>query len=397
MLYRKNQRNGDDLSQLGFGCMRFPRKGMGIDISRSAEIAHAAIERGVNYFDTAYIYPGSEEALGKILAGEWRAKVKIATKMPLFLIRSTSDFDKFFAESLKRLKTDYIDYYLLHMLLDFSYYDKLRSLGIEDWLQKEKERGRIKNIGFSFHGRFDEFVKITDAYDWEFCMIQYNYLDETFQAGVAGLKYAHVKNIPVIAMEPLRGGLLAANLPETAMRAFHAVNKERTPASWALRWLWNQPEVNVVLSGMNSEAQVFENITAASESKAGMMTNEELQAIAKVTQIMLANIKVNCTGCNYCMPCPAGVDIPSAFSRYNDGAMVGKFKTSMSYIMSAGILAASPQFASQCKKCGKCEKNCPQRIEIMRELDNAAKYLEPFWVKPVSKIARMFTIGGVKK
>jgi predicted aldo/keto reductase-like oxidoreductase len=400
MLYRKNQRNGEDLSQLGYGCMRFPRKGLGVDIARSAEIVHSSIERGMNYFDTAYIYPGSEDALGKILAGGWREKVNIATKMPLFLVRSTSDFDKFFTEQLKRLQTGYIDYYMLHMLTDFNYFDKLRALGIEGWLKKEKERGRIKNIGFSFHGRYDEFERIIDAYDWEFCMIQYNYLDENYQAGAAGLKYAYAKNIPVIAMEPLRGGTLAVKLPEAVMREFNAADiadKKRTPAGWALRWLWNQPEVAVVLSGMSSEEQVAENIAAACEAQVDMMTDEELQVIEKVKRIMLANIKVHCTGCNYCLPCPFGVDIPSAFSRYNEGAMVGKLNTRVSYIMTAGILSQSPQFASQCKKCGKCEPLCPQNIEIMRELDNAKKYLEPFWAKPAAKIARRFTIGGVKK
>ena len=395
MLYRKNQRNGGDLSQLGFGCMRFPRKGIGIDISRSAEMVHASIAKGINYFDTAYIYPGSEDALGKILAGEWREKVNIATKMPLFLVRSASDFDKFLAEQLKRLQTDYIDYYMLHSLFDFAYFDKLRSLGIEDWLKKEKDRGRIRNTGFSFHGSYAEFVKITDAYDWEFCMIQYNYLDENYQAGTAGLKYAYAKDMPVIAMEPLRGGMLAVNLPDSAAQEFRAVNSERTPAGWALRWLWNQPEVTVALVGMSTKEQTLENIAAASEAQAGAMANEELEAVKKVTQIMLANIRVHCTGCNYCLPCPAGVDIPGTLSRYNEGAITGKFQMRMKNTIYAGILPASVQFASQCSKCGKCEKVCPQNIKITRELADAVKYLEPFWAKPVAKIARRFTIGGV--
>jgi len=391
MLYRKNQKNGEDLSQLGFGCMRFPRKGLGIDITRAAEMVHASIERGVNYFDTAYMYPGSEDALGRILSGQWREKVNIATKMPCFFVRSASDFDKFFNEQLKRLQTDYIDYYMLHSIFDFNYYDKMRELGIDDWLQKEKDRGRIKNIGFSFHGRSDDFIKIIDAYDWGFCMIQYNYLDENYQAGVTGLKYAYAKHIPVIAMEPLRGGVLAAKLPDAAMREFHAINKERTAAGWALRWLWNQPEVTVVLSGMNNQAQTLENIAAASEAQANIMAEQELEAVKKVTRIMLANIRVNCTGCNYCLPCPANVDIPAAFSRYNEGAIAGKFEARAQYMISSGIFAASPQFASQCKKCGKCEKLCPQHIKIMRELHNAEKYLEPFWLKAAVKIARRFT------
>jgi len=402
MIYRKNQRNGEELSQLGFGCMRFPRKGTAIDILKSADIVHASIERGVNYFDTAYIYTGSEDALGKILAGGWREKVNIATKMPLFLVRSGRDFDKFFTEQLKRLQTDYVDYYMLHCLFDFDYYDKLRSLGVDEWLQKEKERGRIRNIGFSFHGRSDEFMKIIDAYDWEFCMIQYNYLDENYQAGKAGLKYAHSKDIPVMIMEPLRGGTLAVNLPDAAMRELKAVDtaldlKNRTPAGWALRWLWNHPEVTLALVGMNSAEQAFENIAAASEAGVGMMSSDELEAVKKVTQVMHANIKVHCTSCNYCLPCPAGIDIPSVFSRYNEMGLSGKMSARVHHIASSGIMPSSPRFISQCAKCGKCEKVCPQHIKIIDELTNAAKTLEPFWAKPLAKIARKFTIGGVRK
>jgi len=396
MLYRTNQKNGDNLSQLGFGCMRFPRKGVGIDIKRSAEMVRSAIEKGVNYFDTAYVYPGSENALGEILSGGLREKVYIATKMPLFLVRSEKDFDKFFSQQLERLKTGYIDYYMLHMLTDFEYFDKLRSLGIEDWIKKEKQSGRIKNIGFSFHGRYDSFVKIIDAYDWDFCMMQYNYLDENHQAGTAGLEYANSKGLPVIIMEPLRGGILAAKLPDAAIKEFHAVNKDRTPAEWGLRWVWNHPEATVVLSGMSSEEQTEQNIKTACDAKTGDMTEEELNAIKKVDAIIKAKIKVNCTGCSYCMPCPANVDIPEAFSRYNEGVLLSRMHIIISYMMSAGVLAEKPGFASQCVKCGKCEKHCPQEIKIIETLEAARKYLEPFWVKAGAKVMRKFTIGGVK-
>ena len=396
MLYRKNPKNGDNLSQLGFGCMRLPHKGVGIDVKRSADMIYSAIEKGVNYFDTAYLYPGSESALGQILSDGWREKINIATKMPLFLVRSEKDFDKFFSQQLERLKTDYIDYYLLHMLTDFEYFDKIRSLGIEDWIKKEKDNGRIKNIGFSFHGRYDSFVKIIDAYDWEFCMIQYNYLDENHQAGTPGLKYANSKGLPVIAMEPLRGGKLAAGLPDKALHEFQAVDKERPPADWALKWIFNHPEVTVVLSGMSSEDQTAQNIKTACEAKIGSMTEEELSAVNKVVEIIKANIKVNCTGCGYCMPCPANVDIPEAFSRLNEGVLLGRMHIIISYMMSTGVLAEKPQFASQCKKCGKCEKHCPQDIKIIDTLEQARKYLEPFWVKTGAKIIRKFTVGGVK-
>jgi len=396
MIYRENPKNGDKLSQLGFGCMRFPRKGPGIDVKRSADMVRSAIEKGVNYFDTAHIYPGSEAALGQILSGGWREKINIATKMPLFLVRSEKDFDKFFAQQLERLKTDYIDYYMLHMLTDFEYFDKIRSLGIEDWIKKEKNSGRIKNMGFSFHGQYNSFAKIIDAYDWDFCMIQYNYLDENHQAGTAGLKYAHSKGVPIIAMEPLRGGILVNGLPEIAKREFKSVDKERTPADWGLRWVLNCPEITVALSGMSSEEHTELNIKTASESQAGSMTGAELKAVEKVVGIMQEKIKVHCTGCGYCMPCPAGVDIPEALSRYNEGALLSRLHIITHYMMSAGVLAEKPQFSSQCIKCGKCENHCPQGIKIIEELAKARKYLEPFWVKGTAKIMRRFTIGGVK-
>ena len=396
MLYREDQKNGGSLSQLGFGCMRFPRKGVAIDLGKSAEMVKLAIESGVNYFDTAYIYPGNEAALGQILSGGLREKVNIATKMPLFLVRSEKDFDKFFAQSLENLKTDHIDYYMLHMLTDFGYFDKVRSLGATEWMTKEKERGRAKNMGFSFHGSYASFTKIIDAYPWDFCMIQYNYLDENHQAGTAGLKYAHSKGLPVIVMEPLRGGKLASGLPEVAKREFLAVEAERTPADWALRWILNHPEVNVVLSGMGRPEELVQNIETASIAKAGAMSAEELAAVAKVAQIMRANIKTECTGCGYCMPCPAGVDIPEAFSRLNEGVLLKRFHIIKNYMMSAGVLAEKPGFASQCKKCGKCERHCPQGIKIMETLVEARKYLQPFWVKAVAALLRGFTIGGVK-
>ncbi|MCL2095860.1 MAG: aldo/keto reductase [Oscillospiraceae bacterium] len=403
MLYRENQRNGDSLSRLGFGCMRLPRKGagVGIDIKRSADIIYSAIEQGVNFFDTAYIYPGSENALGQILynpesGGNWREKINISTKMPLFIVKSGKDFDMFFSRQLERLKTDYIDYYMLHMLTDFDYFDKIRSLGIEDWVKKEKDRGRIKNIGFSFHGSYNSFAKITDAYNWDFCMLQYNYLDENHQAGTAGVKYAYSKNLPVIAMEPLRGGKLAAGLPEKATSEFKRINQDRTPADWALRWLWNKPEITVVLSGMGSMEQLNQNVRTAQESEIDGMTPEELDAVKKVVGIMRENIKVNCTNCGYCMPCPANIDIPEAFSRYNESVMLSRTHIISQYMMSAGVLAEKTQFASQCIKCGKCEKRCPQEIKIMDELAKASKYLEPFWVKTAAKIIRRFTVGGVK-
>jgi predicted aldo/keto reductase-like oxidoreductase len=283
---------------------------------------------------------------------------------------------------------------MLHMLTDFEYFEKLRGLGVEGWIKKEKESGRIKNIGFSFHGSYGSFEKIIDAYDWGFCMIQYNYLDENHQAGTAGLKYAHLKGVPVMVMEPLRGGKLAVGLPEAALAELLAVDKERTPAGWALKWVFDHPEANVVLSGMSSGEQISENIKTACETAA--MTKEERDAIKKVAGIMKANTKTQCTGCKYCMPCPAGVDIPEAFSLLNEGVLSGRAHVIRNYMMSAGVLAKKPAFASQCVKCGECELRCPQKIKITETLSEARKYLQPFWVKAAAKLIRSFTVGGVK-
>lgn len=396
MLYRPNPKNGDMLSQLGFGCMRLPRKGVSIDLARSADLIHAAIEQGVNYFDTAYIYPGSEAALGRALAGGWRERVNLATKMPVYLIRSPADFPKFFGQQLDRLGTERIDYYLLHMLTSLEQYEGLRALGVEAWAQAEKKRGRIRSLGFSFHGSRDSFRRIVDAYPWDFCMIQYNYLDEEYQAGAAGLRYAHAKGLPVIVMEPLRGGKLAAGLPGSVLRAFRQAREDRSPADWGLRWVLNHPEVTTVLSGMNSRQQVDENIRTASDASADSLSETELAALGKAASILKAGIKVNCTGCGYCLPCPAGVDIPHCLSRYNDSMTYSRLRNRSHYMMAAGVIPAKPSYASQCRRCGRCERHCPQGIGIMDALADAAEYLEPFWMKPAARIVRRFTAGGRK-
>ena len=265
MQYR-NDRNGQPISLLGYGCMRFTKKGNSIDLEKAEKELLRAIELGVNYFDTAYIYSGSEVALGKILAkNNCREKINIATKLPQYLIKSKSGINKYFKEQCERLQTNYIDYYLMHMLTDIGAWEKLKRLGIEDWIAEKKASGEIRNLGFSFHGNTEKFLEILNAYDWDFCQIQYNYLDEHSQAGVAGLKAAHEKGIPVIIMEPLRGGKLVDMLPETAKKIIADYKTKRTPAEWAFRWLFNQPEVTCVLSGMNSLEMIEENCRIASD------------------------------------------------------------------------------------------------------------------------------------
>lgn len=392
MNYRENKKNGDKLSILGFGCMRFPTKGNSIDEERSEKMILSAIEKGVNYFDTAYVYHfgKSESFLGKVLSKGHRDKVKIATKLPHYLVKNSSDLDKLFNTQLQRLQTDRIDYYLIHMLPDTGIWERLRSFGIEKWIEEKKKSGQIINMGFSFHGIKDQFVKLVDIYNWDFCQIQYNYLDVNNQAGTSGLKYASSKGLPVIVMEPLRGGKLVNNLPEEVNEVWNGAKPKRTPAEWALRWVWNHPEVNVVLSGMSSEEQVEENIRIASEAKANSFTSGEFSLFDKVKEIMNKKTKVNCTGCAYCMPCPAGVDIPGCFSIYNEKFSLNTKRPLMHYIQNTGAVTSNPAYASLCKKCGKCELHCPQNIPIREKLDDVSKEMEGILFKPIIRLAKGF-------
>jgi predicted aldo/keto reductase-like oxidoreductase len=283
MQYR-NDKYGEPMSLLGYGCMRFTKKGLSTDISKTEKEIMKAYELGVNYYDTAYIYSGSEECLGEILErNNIRKNVNIATKLPQYLISSKSAIDKYFNEQLKRLRTDYIDYYLMHMLTDISAWENLVKLGIKDWIIRKKKEGAIRNIGFSFHGNSDRFIKILDAYDWDFCQIQYNYLDDVSQAGVKGLKAAAAKHIPVIIMEPLRGGKLVDMLPDQAKKYIELYEKKRSAAEWGLRWLWNQPEVTCVLSGMNSIEMVEENCRIASEVEIDEFSQADFELIERIT------------------------------------------------------------------------------------------------------------------
>lgn len=387
MNYRNN--NGDnDLSILGFGCMRFPKKGNSIDIDEVEKQIMYAISKGVNYFDTAYVYGGSEKVLGTVLAkNHCREKVKIATKLPHYLVKKTEDFNKYFEEELKRLQTNYIDYYLMHMLPDINIWNKLIGLGVLDWIKEKKESGQIKHIGFSYHGNTMSFLELLDAYEWEFCQIQYNYMDEFSQAGRKGLMAAAEKKIPVIIMEPLRGGGLANHLPKKAEETFAKASLKRTPAEWAFRWLWNQKEVSVVLSGMNSMKMVEENIVTASSVQIGELTDEDYNMFKKVIEAINEKTKVPCTGCSYCMPCPFGVDIPGSFRCYNVSYTDGYFKGVMEYLLCT-TMRNKQSFASLCKECGACVKHCPQSIDIPNELKKVKRRFENPIYKLISMIIR---------
>ncbi len=388
MNYRTD-RYGNKISILGFGCMRFPQKLGRIDLAETEREIMTAFRAGVNYYDTAYIYPGSEAALGKILKkNKIRDKVFIATKLPHYLIHSAEGMEKLFQEQLTRLQTDHIDYYLMHMLTDIQTWERLKALGILTWLEEKRKCGAIRQIGFSYHGNSDMFCRLADAYDWDFCQIQYNYMDEHSQAGRRGLHYANGKGMPVIIMEPLRGGRLVTRLPEKAKRIFADYPVKHTPAQWAFRWLWNQPEVTCVLSGMNSMQMVRDNIRTASTAAAGELGPEEKKMLRRVVKAINAKMKVGCTGCGYCMPCPKHVDIPGTFAAYNRRYSEGKFSALKEYFMCTAMRKTSTA-ASNCIECGRCEKHCPQHIAIRTELKNARKELEGPIYRIAQKIVRM--------
>ena len=391
MQYRQD-RHGEELSILGYGCMRFSRKGGGIDMDKTEQELLAAYRAGVNYYDTAYIYPGSEAALGEILERNGiRDQVRIATKLPQYLVKNRASLDKYFEEELSRLRTDHVDYYLLHHLTDVVQWERLKGLGIEEWIAEKMASGAIRNIGFSYHGNTENFLKILESYDWDFCQIQYNYMDETTQAGVAGLKAAAARGIPVIIMEPLRGGKLVGQLPAAAKQLMADNERGWSPAGWGLRWLWDQPEVTVVLSGMNSLGMVEENTRIASDATAGAFTEADRAFLQSILGVIREKEKVGCTGCRYCMPCPKGIDIPGIFSCYNESSIYSQRAGRRQYFHTVG-LAAEPSFVSQCIKCGKCEQHCPQGLPIREKLQEAEKALLPPPMKGVMKLMRRFML-----
>ncbi|EPR39862.1 NADP-dependent oxidoreductase domain containing protein [Desulfovibrio sp. X2] len=381
MLYRKMPKNGDELSILGFGCMRLPMADGAIDEPRAIAQIRAAVDKGVNYMDTAWPYHAgaSEPLLGKALRDGYRERVKVATKLPSWLIKSREDMDTFLNAQLERLGTDRIDYYLVHAL-DGGLWDSVEALGIAEFLDTARRDGRIVNAGFSFHGLLPDFKRIVDAHPWEFCQIQYNFLDQAFQAGTEGLEYAAARGLGVVIMEPLRGGSLGRpEQPPAVAGIWDTAPTRRTPVEWALRWVWNRPEVTLLLSGMNEEAHIEQNLAVASEALPGSLAPEELELVDRAARAYHELMQVGCTGCGYCMPCPAGVSIPKCFDSYNRMHMFGDPDTAK-FFYAAGVGGQigleEPGFASQCVACGECLEKCPQHIRIPDVLEKVAAEME---------------------
>ncbi len=389
MQFRTDQKTSTELSALGLGCMRLPGSLGRIDIEASEKLVMQAIKGGVNYFDTAYLYNGSEEALGAILErNKMRDQVYIATKLPHANCKSPADFDKYFDIQKERLQTGHIDYYLIHNISDFAQWERIKQLGIEEWIAGKKQSGEIRRIGFSYHGPAGQFNTVLDAYDWDFVQIQYNYINENYQAGRAGLHAAAKRGLPVIVMEPLLGGKLATGLPAEAQRLFESARPTSTPAEWALNWLWDQPEVTVVLSGMSNEAQLAENLALAAASHPEMLSGEERQTLAAVIDAFNKSYKIPCTGCNYCMPCPKGINIPACLAAYNTSYVSGFVAGIAQYATSTGLAGEDAHLASDCIECKACESHCPQNIAVSTEMRRVKRRFQPPGFKLLFNIGR---------
>jgi hypothetical protein len=383
MLYRKFGRTGVDVSVLGFGCMRLPLvrpeatfhvDDGEIDEPKAAELLHWAINNGVNYVDTAYPYHqgNSELFLGRALQGGYREKVYLATKLPSWLIQTRQDMDRYLNEQLERLKTECIDFYLVHTVNKL-FWPNLVQNGLFEFLDSALADGRIRHAGFSFHDELGLFKEVVDAYEWSFCQIQYNYLDENYQAGKAGLEYAASRGLGIVVMEPLRGGRLAASVPPDVLKIWEQAEIKRSPAEWALRFLWDHPGISVVLSGMNQMEQVEENIRIAGQAQVGALSKAEKVLIEEVKKVYQARMKINCTNCRYCMPCQAGVNIPGCFTLFNNAHILEDVPTNRIFY---DVHIGPSQKASNCIECGQCEEACPQGLPIRAMLKETARLFE---------------------
>jgi predicted aldo/keto reductase-like oxidoreductase len=369
MQYRKFGKCDFEVSALGFGCMRLPildGDDSNINEEEAVKLLRHAIDNGINYVDTAYPYHkgNSEIFVGKALKDGYREKVMLATKCPVWLVKSYEDFDKYLNEQLEKLQTDHIDMYLLHAL-GKDRWEKLKELNVFKFLEEAVKSGKVKYVGFSFHDELPVFKEIADAYDWDFCQIQYNYMDTEYQAGEEGLKYAAAKSMAVIVMEPLKGGKLAKTPPQEVQELWATADAKRSPADWALRWIWNRPEVTLLLSGMGEMDQVVENIKIADDSLPKSLTQAELDLVSKVEKKYNELIKVNCTACNYCMPCPFGVNIPRNFALLNESSMYNDVN---GYSHAYNNFMAEENRANKCEECGVCETKCPQNLHIREHL-----------------------------
>ena len=405
MQYRTMPKSNDKLSILGYGCMRLPTRAGGqtsrlIDKDKALKQIRGAIDAGVNYLDTGWPYHlgASESFLGEyVLKDGYREKVYIATKLPCLFINKKDRIEKIFNKQLEKLQVDYIDYYLMHSL-NGPAWDKMLSMEIIDFMDKIKREGKVRHLGFSFHGKYEDFVRIVDGYDWDLAQVQFNILDENYQAGIKGIKYASDKGLGIIAMEPLRGGVLVGKIPKEIQKIYEEASVKRSAADWAFRWVYDHPEITLVLSGMNEDKHIKENIAIASEAKPKGLDEKEKTIIKRVRNKYLEIMQVGCTGCGYCMPCPAGINIPVCFKDLNDYHMFGKMQAKIYHMAYQGVITddGKQHWTSTCIDCGKCEKACPQNIEVRKEFKKVQKDLEGFGVKALAAVLKPI-LGSKKK
>ena len=373
MKYRKFGKLDWETSVLGFGAMRLPvynEDPQNVDEKLAIEMIRHAIDNGVNYVDTAYPYHGgrSEIIVGKALKDGYRDKIRLATKMPVWLVNTPSDFDKYLAEQMEKLQTDHIDFYLLHTL-NRTHWPKMKRLEVFKWAEKAIADGRIGHLGFSFHDDIELFKEIVDAYDnWVLAQIQYNFLDVEYQAGRQGLAYAHDKGLAVVVMEPIRGGqIVTDDPPEALAKIWQSAKTQRTIPDWALQWVWNHGEVTVALSGMTAMSHVTENLASADNSGIGSLSKDDLDVIDRVREEFVKRWPVPCTQCRYCMPCPNGVDIPYTFLMYNETIMYDNPRRGRLFYQRL----PEENRADNCVECFECEEACPQQISIVQWLKKA--------------------------
>ena len=369
---------GKKISRFGMGCMRPPQikaddGSETIDEQEAIKMIRHAIDNGVNYFDAAHSYPGIEELLGKALLDGYREKVLIATKCPVWAVKQTQDYQTFFDEECSRLQTDHIDIYLFHCL-DRNNWDIVKATGGIEYMKELKRQGKVGRFGFSFHADYDIFTEIVDAHDWDICMIQLNILDQNHQAGVKGLKYAAQKGIPVVIMEPLKGGLFGGNVPNEVESLLEEYADKKSLVEWAFRWVGDYKEAKVILSGVSSMAQLNEALRIFDDIKPGSLRQQDFEMIDKIVEIYRSKVRVGCTGCGYCMPCPAGVNIPEIFKVYNDASLSGW--TEYGKVFYGLVAAHAGKDASNCIECAQCESHCPQHIEIMQTLKEAHEQMK---------------------
>jgi len=397
--------SSERLSVLGFGCMRLPTRVGGrnsslIDRDAAVRQIRMAVDAGVNYLDTAYLYHmgAAESFLGtQVLKDGYRERVNVATKLPCLTIRKKEAIRATFEKQLQRLQVETIDYYLLHSL-DGPAWDRMVSLGVLPFMDAIRASGEVRRMGFSFHGRKDDFIRIADGYDWDFAQVQFNMLDEQFQAGIEGMRHAYAKGMGIIVMEPLRGGSLVGRIPPEVQKIYDTAEIKRTPVDWALRWVLDHPEVTMVLSGMNVDEHIRQNVEIVSDALPGGMSGQEHEVVARVREAYNRVLTVRCTGCAYCMPCPAGIDIPAAFKNLNDYHMFSKWESRLNHALYLGIRTpkGEPIWTDGCTDCGTCEKKCPQEIPVRATFTQVRADLEGPLVKAMARLGRAVMNRGQK-